>query len=79
MSNSEVLHSGMAMGRRKDRAREPELWIPTSELPRTGGHPFYQRLNAVLEQHDFDVCVEARCAPFYAATADAGSAVVRRA
>ena len=58
----------MAMGRRKNRARTPELWIPTNELPRTGGHPFYQRLNAVLEQHDFDAFVEAQCAPFYAAT-----------
>jgi transposase len=58
----------MAMGRRKDRARTPELWIPTNELPRTGGHPFYQRLNAVLDQHDFDTFVEGQCAPFYAAT-----------
>jgi len=58
----------MAMGRRKDRARTSELWIPTNELPRTGGHPFYQRLSAVLEQHDFDAFVEAQCAPFYATT-----------
>jgi transposase len=58
----------MAMGRRKDRARTPELWIPTNALPRTGGHPFYERLNAVLDQHDFDAFVEAQCAPFYAAT-----------
>ncbi len=58
----------MAMGRRKDRARTPGLWIPTNELPRTGGHPFYQRLNQVLDQHGFDDFVEAQCAPFYAAT-----------
>lgn len=57
----------MAMGRRTDRAHTPELWIPTNELPRTGGHPFYQRLNAVLDEHDFDAFVEAQCAPFYAA------------
>lgn len=56
------------MGRRKDRARTPGLWIPTNELPRTGGHPFYQRLNQVLDQHGFDDFVEAQCAPFYAAT-----------
>ena len=58
----------MAMGRRKDRARTPGLWIPTNELPRTGGHPFYQRLNQVLDQHGFDDFVEAQCATFYAAT-----------
>lgn len=57
----------MAMGRRKDRARTPGLWIATNELPVTGGHPFYQRLNQVLDQHGFDAFVEAQCAPFYAA------------
>lgn len=58
----------MAMGRRKDRARTPGLWIPTNELPATGGHPFYQRLNQVLDAHGFDEFVEAQCAPFYATT-----------
>jgi transposase len=58
----------MAMGRRKDRARTPGLWIATNELPVTGGHPFYQRLNQELETHGFDEFVEAQCAPFYAAT-----------
>ena len=58
----------MAMGRRKDRARTPGLWIATNELPPTGGHPFYQRLNRVLDEHAFDEFVEAQCAPFYADT-----------
>ena len=58
----------MAMGRRKDRARTPGLWIATNELPVTGGHPFYQRLNQVLDRHAFDAFVEAQCAPFYATT-----------
>jgi transposase len=58
----------MAMGRRKDRARTPGLWIASNELPVTGGHPFYQRLNQVLDVHGFDEFVEAQCAPFYAAT-----------
>ena len=56
----------MAMGRRKDRARTPGLWIATNELPGTGGHPFYQRLNQVLDAHAFDASAEAQCAPFYA-------------
>lgn len=58
----------MAMGRRKDRARTPGLWIATNELPATGGHPFYQRLNRVLDEHAFDEFVEGQCAPFYAPT-----------
>ena len=57
----------MAMGRRKDRARTPGLWIATTELPVTGGHPFYQRLKQILDTHAFDACVEAQGAPFYAA------------
>ncbi len=58
----------MAMGRRKDRARTPGLWITTNELPVTGGHPFYQRLNQLLDRHAFDAFVEAQYAPFYATT-----------
>src|SRR5712672_728553 len=58
----------MAMGRRKDRARTPGLWIATNELPPTGGHPFYQRLNHVLDAQAFDEFVEGQCAPFYADT-----------
>src|SRR3954447_4956105 len=58
----------MAMGRRTDHARTPGLWIPTNELPATGGHPFYQRLNQVLDEHAFDAFVEAQCASFYADT-----------
>src|SRR5436190_2261864 len=56
----------MSMGRRKDRRRTPALWIATNEPPQAGGHPFYQRLNQVLEDHGFDEFVEAQCAPFYA-------------
>jgi transposase len=44
------------------------LWIATNELPPTGGHPFYQRLNRVLDDHAFDDFVEAQCASFYADT-----------
>jgi transposase len=51
----------MAMGRRKDRARTPGLWIATNELPATGGHPFYLRLNQVLDAHAFDEFVETQC------------------
>jgi transposase len=57
----------MAMGRRHDRARTPALWLAANDLPRTGGHPFYQRLNHVLDTHGFDAFVEASCARFYAA------------
>jgi transposase len=44
------------------------MWIAVNDLPATGGHPFYQRLNQVLDTHGFDTFVEAQCAPFYATT-----------
>jgi transposase len=68
MIDRPYVHSGMAVGRRKDRGHTPGLWIATSDLPATGGHPFYQRLNRILDDHAFDDFVEAQCAPFYAAT-----------
>ena len=37
-----------------------------SELPRTVAHPFYQRLNQVLEERGFDAYVEGQCEHFYA-------------
>ena len=58
----------MAMGRRKHHERTPGLWIATNDLPVTGGYPFYQRLNQMLDTHGFDEFVEAQCAPFYAET-----------
>src|SRR5215210_6705458 len=54
----------MAMGTREDE--QSSLWIATSELPRSPGHPFYARLNALLDAHDFDRFVEALCRQFYA-------------
>jgi len=42
------------------------MWVATQDLPRTAAHPFYARLNQVLDQHDFDGFVEGLCARFYA-------------
>jgi transposase len=57
----------MAMGTRKQQERQEDLWIAAAELPRTAGHPFYERLNVLLEQAGFDRFVEERCRRFYAA------------
>lgn len=54
----------MAMGTREDE--QSSLWIATSELPRSPGHPFYTRLNALLDAHGFDRFVEGLCRRFYA-------------
>lgn len=42
------------------------MWVATQDLPRSAGHPFYTRLNEILDQHDFDGFVESLCARFYA-------------
>jgi transposase len=58
----------MAMGTRRKRQRQHELWVAASELPSTAAHPFYQRVNALLDEHYFDAFVEGLCQPFYART-----------
>lgn len=45
---------------------QSSLWIPTSDLPKSPGHPFFSRLNAMLDAHDFDRFVEDLCRGFYA-------------
>jgi transposase len=57
----------MAMGRRKQREKQEDLWIAHTELASAPGHPFYERLNELLEAESFDEFVEGRCAKFYAA------------
>jgi transposase len=56
----------MAMGTRKQREKQEEIWIAHQELASAPGHPFYQRLNELLEAGKFDEFVEGRCAKFYA-------------
>jgi len=53
----------MAMGKRK--ARQEALFITADRLPRSGGHPFYKRLNALLAEFGFDRWIEGRCQQFY--------------
>jgi len=52
------------MGTRKRRERQEPLWY-RSELPEAPGHPFYKRLNEVLEGNGFDRFCEDRCRQFY--------------
>lgn len=56
----------MSMGRRPSD-QQPELWVPTIELPRSPGHAFYDRLNQLLAEAGFDRHVEELCRPHYAA------------
>jgi transposase len=57
----------MAIGKR-GAGRQEELWIPSSDLARSPGHPFYERVNKLLAEADFDEFVEGLCSKFYAGT-----------
>lgn len=56
----------MAMGTRKGRERQEDLWVAYTEMASGPGHPFYLRLNEVLDGAGFDAFVEQLCARFYA-------------
>jgi transposase len=56
----------MAMGTRKRRQRQEQLWVTHAELATGPGHPFYTRLNELLDQEKFDEFAEGECAQFYA-------------
>jgi len=53
----------MSMGRRK--RRQETLFVATSELARSAGHPFYRKLNELLAEAEFDRWIEGRCEPYY--------------
>jgi transposase len=54
----------MAMGKRKQR--QGALFITAENLPRSAGHPFYQKLNQLLAEAEFDTWIERRCQQYYA-------------
>ena len=61
----------MAMGRQGDR--QGDLMVMWSEMPRSPGHVFYDRLQEVLLGAGFDGFVEDACRAFYAKTMGAPS------
>ena len=54
----------MAMGRQGDR--QGDLLVSWSELPRSPGHVFYDRLQEVLVEGGFDIFAEETCKAYYA-------------
>jgi len=58
----------MGMGTRQGQQKQEEIWIANVDVARSPGHPFYQRLNELLDAEKFDPFVEGLCRRFYAAT-----------
>jgi transposase len=54
----------MALGRQGER--QTDLMVGWAELPRSPGHAFYDRLQAVLVGAGFDGFAEKECEPYYA-------------
>jgi transposase len=59
------VESDMAMGTRKGRERQEEIWY-RSELAEAPGHPFYRKLEEKLKEFGFDALCEEECKRYYA-------------
>src|SRR6266852_4890501 len=55
----------MAMSKRSGGEKQEDIWIAHTELAVAPGHPFYKRLNELLEDAGFDEFVEGICSGFY--------------
>ena len=53
----------MSMGRK--RPTQPLMWVAHTEIPRAPGHRFYEKLNELLRDAQFDRKVEDLCAPYF--------------
>lgn len=61
----------MAMSEQGER--QGDLMVSWSEMPRAPGHVFYDRLQEILVEADFDGFAQECCRPFYAAKLGAPS------
>jgi hypothetical protein len=55
----------MALGKRKAE-RQGEFWIAAADSARGPRHVFYEKLNAILAEAEFDDFVEDLCETYYA-------------
>jgi transposase len=56
----------MSLGRRGPNEKQEPMWIEVSRLATPAGHPFYERLNQLLNKRGFDAFAESACSKFYA-------------
>src|SRR3954449_10562950 len=64
----------MSLGRRGAEHKQESLWIEAATLAKASGHPFYERLNVILDKKRFDCFAEQACTPFYSKTGRPGLA-----
>ena len=57
----------MSLGKQKRKKKaQKTIWIETDSIARSPGHPFYEKLNEILDENGFDDFVEEACKKFYA-------------
>ena len=61
------------MAMRREAGVQGDLVVTWSEMPRSPGHAFYDRLQKLLSEAGFDAFVETTCKPFYASRMGAPS------
>jgi transposase len=56
----------MSLGKRRPNEKQEPIWIEAARLATPVGHPFYERLNQLLDKRGFDAFAESACEGFYA-------------
>src|SRR6202142_3897414 len=56
----------MSLGKRGANEKQEPIWIEAARLATPVGHPFYERLNQLLDSRGFDSFAESACRKFYA-------------
>lgn len=51
---------------RHGKSRQESLWIPHDQVASGPGHPFYEQVERVLQEAEFDRFVESKCGRYYA-------------
>ena len=49
-------------GTRQGQEKQEDMWVASGDVARSPGHPFYQRLNELLDGEKFDELAEVECA-----------------
>jgi len=62
----------MSLGKRGPREKQDAIWIEAASLATPAAHPFYDRLNKLLEKRGFDRFAGEACQKFYARTGRPG-------
>lgn len=52
--------------KKRSRDEQGTFWMASDSVAKSPGHPFYQKLNRVLESERFDSFVEQECSSYYA-------------